>query len=132
MIDFTTLLDDPATSIAVVGATDDPTKFGNEIYRDLRAKGYRVFAVNPGRTTAAGDPCWPDLRSLPERPTIVNLVTPPPATLRVLGEARDLGLFTVWVQPGAADDAVHRLVAAEGFTGLIDACIMMRSRHHAG
>lgn len=128
MTDLAALLADPATTVAVVGATDNRTKYGNEIYRDLRAKGYRVFAVNPGRPTVEGDPCWPNLGSLPEMPTIVNIVVPPDQTLAVLGEARDLGLRTVWVQPGAADEAVRRFVADEGFAALIDACIMVRTR----
>ena len=33
---------DRATYLAVVGATDDPAKFGGRIYRDLKAKGFRV------------------------------------------------------------------------------------------
>jgi len=32
---------------AVVGASNDPTKYGNRIFRTLRAAGYRVYPVNP-------------------------------------------------------------------------------------
>ena len=39
-------LDNVETSIAVVGATDDLSKYGARIYRDLKAKGYRVFYVD--------------------------------------------------------------------------------------
>ena len=77
MDDFAALLTDPATTIAVVGATDDPAKFGGRIYRDLKGKGFRVLAVNPGRDTVDGDPCYPSLAALPEAPTIVDLVVPP-------------------------------------------------------
>lgn len=128
MTDIAALLRLPGASVAVVGATDNRNKYGNTIYRDLRDKGYPVFAVNPSRTTVEGDPCWPDLESLPERPTIVNVVVPPSRTLGVLDEMRRLGLNTVWVQPGAADRAVRTAVADGGFSALIDACIMVQAR----
>lgn len=80
------LLDGPDTVVAVVGATDHPAgvhreesargtgitaappgklKYGGIIYRDLRAKGVTVRAVNPYRDTVAGDPCWRSLADLP-------------------------------------------------------------------
>jgi hypothetical protein len=124
MNDIISLLDRPDTVIAVVGANDHPAKFGNIIYRDLRAKGLAVRAVNPYRSTVAGDPCWHTLGDLPEPPTIVNVVVPPARTLAVLAECVRLGLRTVWIQPGAADDEVRRFVAEHDLDALIGACIM--------
>ena len=57
--DFAALLTDPATTIAVVGATDDPAKFGGRIYRDLKGKGFRVLAVNPRRDDGGRRPLLP-------------------------------------------------------------------------
>ena len=37
----------PDVRIALVGASNDPAKFGNRIFRDLVAKGYAVWPVNP-------------------------------------------------------------------------------------
>lgn len=92
--------------IAVVGATDTLSKYGARIYRDLKGKGYRVFAVNPRRQVVDGDPCYPSLSDLPETPTIVDIVVPSAVTLSVLKECAELGLRNVWVQPGAEDEAV--------------------------
>jgi len=125
---MTELLDSPDPVIAVVGATDHPTKYGGIIYRDLKAKGYRVLAVNPGRSHVDGDRCWPSLADLPEAPTIVDIVVPPARTLRVLAECTELGYRNVWIQPGAADEAVRSYVAASDLNALIDACIMVRAR----
>ena len=38
MLEITKLLEEPDATIAVVGATDDPSKYGNVIYRDLKRK----------------------------------------------------------------------------------------------
>ena len=70
MQDLTPLLSEPGTSIAVIGATDHPTKYGGIIYRDMKGKGFPVFAVNPYRESVDGDPCWATVRDLPEAPTI--------------------------------------------------------------
>ena len=61
-------------------------------------------------------------------PTIVNFVVPPPRTLRILAQCKELGFLNVWVQPGAASDEVVDYLDAEGFNYLVNACIMVRSR----
>jgi len=125
--DITELLDDPATTIAVVGASDNPSKYGSRIYRDLKAKGFTVFGVNPNRDTVDGDQSFASLEHLPESPTIVNLVIPPQRALRVLGKCKELGLMNVWVQPGAESAEVIDFLDAEGFNYLANACIMVRA-----
>jgi len=118
----------PDPYIAVVGATDHPYKYGGIIYRDLKAKGYRVVGVNPLRDTVDGDRCYARLDELEETPDIVNFVVPPTRTLRLLDDAAALGDVAVWIQPGAADAAVRARVSELSLPALIDACIMVRAR----
>ena len=51
--------------IAVVGVSRDSRQPANAIYRKLRASGRRVAATNPRTETVEGDPCYPDLRTIP-------------------------------------------------------------------
>lgn len=122
------LLDDPNTSVAVIGATDDPGKYGGIAYRRLKAMGYRVFAVNPGRETVDGDPAYPDLKSLPAAPTIVNFVVPARVGSAVADEALELGYTNLWFQPGAESPALTERLEQAGANVLTDACIMVRAR----
>jgi predicted CoA-binding protein len=62
---------------AVVGASDKRDKFGNRIYRRLKLAGYKVYAVNPGLQTIDGDPCYPNLASLPAKPDVIDMVVNP-------------------------------------------------------
>jgi len=126
--DIPGLLHDPDTSIAIVGATDHPDKYGAKIYRDLKSKGFSVLGVNPYRDEVDGDPCWHSLSELPEPPTIVDFVVPPARTLEVLAECLELGYTNVWIQPGAEDLAVLQYVADHDFNYLANACIMVASR----
>jgi predicted CoA-binding protein len=132
MNDIATLLNRDDTTIAVVGATDDPSKYGSVIYRDLKRKGFDVYAVNPNRDTVDGDPAFSSLAELPDTPTIVNVVVPAVATLNVLRSARELGLNNVWVQPGAESPEVMAYLNENDFNYLANACIMVRSRVKSG
>jgi predicted CoA-binding protein len=123
-----TLLNEGDPVIAVVGATDNPRKYGNRIYLDLKDKGFRVYPVNATRATVDGDPVFVTLAELPETPDIVNFVVPPTRTLRVLEQAKDLGFTTVWVQPGAENEDVMDYLEEHDFDYLANACIMVRAR----
>ncbi len=128
MQDILQLLDEPDATIALVGATDNPSKYGHTIYHDLKRKGYTVVPVNPGRATVDGDKAYATLADIPEPPTIVNFVIPPRFTLHVLEQALELGLMNVWLQPGAESPQVMEFIQENGFNYLANACIMVQSR----
>jgi len=125
--DMTLLLDEHATSVAVIGASDDLHKYGAIVYRRMKALGYDVLAVNPKRTTVDGDPAYPDLSSLPRPPDIVNFVVPPEVGRDVAREALSLGYVNLWFQPGAEWAGVEAELTGSGGNVLVDACIMVRA-----
>ena len=128
MKDLTPLLSEPGTSIAVIGATDHPTKYGGIIYRDMKQKGFPVFAVNPYRETVDGDPCWPTVKDLPEKPTIAVFVIPARRGLKVLAECAEAGIRNIWIQPGAFSPALEEALESGDFDWLANACVMVRAR----
>jgi predicted CoA-binding protein len=132
MNDIATLLHRDDTTVAIVGATDDPSKYGSVIYRDLKHKGFEVYPVNPNRATVDGDQSYNSLDALPVEPTIVNIVVPPETTLAVLKKAEELGYMNVWVQPGAESPEVMAHLTESDFNYLANACIMVQSRVRAG
>ena len=125
------LLADTDHLIGVVGATDTPGKYGGIIYRDLRARGHRVVAVNPNHSEVAGDPCYPNLASLPERPDIVNLVVPARVGRTVVDDWAELGGESVWFQPGAYDRELRDHARGLGLDVVAGDCIMVVSRTRA-
>ena len=118
----------PETRIAVVGASNDPAKYGNVIVRNLAAKGYTVLPVNPREKEIAGLPAFPNLAAVPGPIHIVNVVTPPAVTRKVLEEASALGLPAVWLQDGSWDEEVLAVAAKAPFQTVREACIMVASR----
>ena len=128
MKDILQLLDEPDSTIALVGATDNPSKYGHTIYHDLKRKGYTVIPVNPRRATVGGDLAFEKVADIPEPPTIVNFVIPPRFTLHVLKQCLEQDLMNVWLQPGAESPEVMEFIQENGFNYLANACIMVQSR----
>jgi predicted CoA-binding protein len=128
MNDLTPLLSEPGTSLAIIGATDHPTKYGGIIYRDMKAKGFPVFAVNPYRNTVDGDPCWAAVSDLPEKPTIVVLVVPAKRGIEVIQDSGAAGVRNIWVQPGAFSMEMKKVLESGNFNWLAEACVMVRAR----
>jgi uncharacterized protein len=127
-LDLYDVLKKSAITIAIVGATDHPEKFGSIIYRNLKRKGYHVVPVNPSWTSVDGDPCFASVSDLPVKPDIINFVTQPDVTLRVLRDCLSNHFMTVWIQPGAANAEVLLFLKSHPFNWLANECIMV----HAG
>ncbi len=115
----------PETRIAVVGASNNPEKYGNVIVKNLRAKGYTILPVNPREKEIDGLTAYASLREVPGPVHVVSVVTPPPRTLEVLKEVAALGLPNVFLQDGSHDDQVLAYAATAPFKTVYDACIMV-------
>lgn len=120
--------------IAVVGVSDKRETGCNMAYRKFKEAGYAVSAVNPRINTFEGDPCYPDLKSIPEKPEGVFILTNPNVTEEIVQECVDLGVHYVWMhclmgtKPGLAagmtsvsQDAV-RMCRENGITVIPGGC----------
>jgi hypothetical protein len=112
-------------TLAVVGVSRAGKKFGNMAYKDLKAKGYRLFPINPNAEVIEGDRCYPNLKSLPEPVGGVLIVVPPPETERVVREAAAAGIRRVWMQQGAESEAAIRFCQEHGLSVVHGECILM-------
>ena len=63
--------------IAVVGVSDKRETGCNLAYTKFKENDYQVYAVNPRISEFQGAPCYPDLKSIPEKPDAVFILTNP-------------------------------------------------------
>lgn len=83
--------------IAVVGVSDKRETGCNLAYRNFKTNGYQVYAVNPRISTYEGAACYPDLKSIPEKPDAVFILTSPKVTDLIVQQCVDLGIKHVWM-----------------------------------
>ena len=101
--------------IAVTGVSRNPKGQGsNTVYQRLRARGYQVFAVNPNAEMVEGDPCFHDLRSIPEEVEAVVIGTRPDLADATVRECVELGIGHVWMHRGVGPGSVSESAAAYG------------------
>ena len=112
---------------AVVGANQNPEKYGHMIYAKLKRKGYRVYAVNPHYKNIDGEICYAALSDLPERVAVVNMVVAPQAGRAYIEEAAQLGVPYVWFQPGTFSDELGLLADRLGLK-YVQACALVATR----
>lgn len=111
----------------VVGANENPEKYGNMIYRKLKAHGYTVYPVNPNYEMIEGDKCYKDLSSLPEVPEVIDMVVSPKRGFEVIEEAAKLGVKNIWLQPGTYNNTIMDLISSKGLNA-VQACVLVALR----
>ena len=117
------------TRIALIGASNDPSKFGNRIYRNLRTKGYNIIPINPKENKIEGDKAYASIDMMDSLPDIVNFVVPPQIAIKVAQKAIDLGITHLWFQPGSESDELEELLRKnQDIKYLINSCIMVKTR----
>ena len=122
------ILDDGSAVIAVIGATDTPGKYGGRIYRDLKAKGFTVFAVNPRADTVDGDLAYGTVADIPVPVDIVDVVVPASVGISAVAALGDPAPV-VWLQPGAQSREIVDHLTERGIDHIADgACIMVETR----
>lgn len=118
-----------AGKIAVVGVSRDPRHVGNAIYRKLRAKGVPVVAVNPQAPKVEGDPCYPDVASIPGGVEAVVVATPPATADAIVHECHEAGIRRVWLHGSFGSSSVPAGAVAfcreHGIRVIAGACPMM-------
>lgn len=111
-------------SVAILGASNDRTKFGNKAVRAFVRAGHLVYPVHPRETLIEGLPAFRSIGDVPVRPDRISVYLPPPVLLRVLPDVAAKGCDELWLNPGTASPEV---LAEAGRLGLkvIQACSIL-------
>jgi acyl-CoA synthetase (NDP forming) len=94
-------------SVAIVGQSDDAAKTSGRPLKYLRQSGYggRIYPVNARRATVLGEPAWPSIAALPERPDHAYIVAPTEAAIAAAEECGKLGVRVATILADGFTDA---------------------------
>jgi uncharacterized protein len=91
-------------SVAVIGASNNPAKYGNKAVRAYRRQGWTVYPVNPNEPTVEGLATFPAVESIPGPVDRAALYVPPHVGVGLLAGIARKGVPELFVNPGAESD----------------------------
>ena len=120
-------LKDKNKSIALIGASNDPSKYGNKILLNLKSKGFNVIPVNTKEAEIDGSPVFKSVSDIKECPSIINFVVPPNVGIVITKDLVEKGYDNFWYQPGAESKEISTFLKENGKNYIDDKCIMVES-----
>jgi predicted CoA-binding protein len=91
---------------AVIGASNDRTRYGNMAVRAFRRAGYQVYPVNPTEPEIEGLKAYPTVKDIPAQLDTVTIYVRPAVLVKLLPEIAEKGCKDLWLNPGTVSDTV--------------------------
>ncbi|GAB5468419.1 MAG: CoA-binding protein [Rhodospirillales bacterium] len=111
-------------TIAMVGASSDPTKFSYGVLRVLHETGYDMIPVNPREAGGEirGLPVVASLADIDRPVDMVEVFRASDALYGIVEEAIAIGAKVVWGQIGVVDKKAARLAEEAGLKVVMNRC----------
>jgi uncharacterized protein len=98
-----------ARTVAVIGASSDPRKFGHRAVRAFRRQGYTVIPINPNEAEVDGLKAYASVLDVPGPIDMATFYVPPSIGEKVMAEVAQKQIPEVWLNPGSESDELIRL-----------------------
>lgn len=111
--------------IAIAGVSRDPKKFGHQVFRQLKEKGYELYPINPGSDFIDGTPCFRSVSSLPLHVHSLLILTPKKQSKDIVADAIGKGIDNIWIQQMSDTPEAIELAATRQMNLITGECILM-------
>jgi predicted CoA-binding protein len=109
-------------TFAIVGASQDPAKYGHEVFEMLKQHGHTVLPINPKYSAIDGVTCYPSLPDLPHNPNVVLTAAPASASAKIAETCAVLEIPIFWMPPGTETDEAMAICQQNGVTAIHGYC----------
>jgi predicted CoA-binding protein len=110
-------------TVAVVGLSPNPERPSHQVASYLQKVGYQIIPVNPGYAEILGQPCYPDLSSVPILVDIIDIFRKTETVEPIVREAIAISAKLIWMQQGIVNEPAARLAEEAGLTVVMDRCL---------
>jgi predicted CoA-binding protein len=111
-----------ATTIAVVGASRDPSKAGGSVPVGLQQRGFRIIPINPFADVLFGERVYRSLAEVPDKIDVVDVFRPAADTPEIAQQAVAIGARALWLQLDIRSEEARRIAEAAGLDYVEDEC----------
>ncbi|MEA3342750.1 MAG: CoA-binding protein [archaeon] len=114
---------------AIVGASNNPTKYGYKVLKSMRESGYTIIPLNPKEENIQGTKAYETLESCNGKIDVVIFIVPPQVTEKVLEELNHLKIKKAWMQPGSESKKAIDYCKNHNIDCIHDTCIMLQKKN---
>jgi uncharacterized protein len=115
--------------IALAGYSRDTKKFGHEVYKTLKEKGYTIYPVNPaGGKAPGGETIYSGIDCLPAEVKALLVLTKPEVTAGLVEKAIASDFEHIWIQQMSGDKQLYESLAKKEVNAVSGSCILLHAQ----
>ncbi len=111
-------------SIAVIGASSNPSRDSNKVIKFLIDRGYEVFPINPKEKNNKiyGKKFFSDLSEINEKIDMVDIFRAKDHVLKITEDSIKAVINIIWTQEGIIDEKSETIAKNAGVTFVMNEC----------
>jgi predicted CoA-binding protein len=111
-------------TVAVIGASNTRSKYGNKAVRAFRQQGYTVVPINPHEQEIEGIRAYRSVLDVPHAIDMATFYVPPHIGVQVIDQVAAKGIAEIWLNPGSESPELLARAEAAGLTPIVACSIM--------
>ncbi len=114
---------------AVIGASNNPEKYGYKVLKSMKESGYTLIPINPKEENIQGIKAYKTLKTCNGKIDVVIFIVPPQVTEKVLEELNMLKIKKAWMQPGSESKKAISYCKTHDIECIHNTCIMLQKKN---
>lgn len=113
-----------AQTVAIIGASADPAKFGNKAVRAYLRQGWTVYPVSPRGGEIEGLPVFKSIVDVPRPIDRISMYVAPPVGMAMLNDLAAAGAGEIYFNPGSESDELIDAAREKGLEPIVACSIV--------